>query len=285
MSKRRLKSKIFIDGGDPEETKQAKKLLGFIDGQTTNPTLISKNPQVAARLAKGQKFTKRQAYGFYKKVVQELDKIVDWSISIEPYADAKTKSAEILSQAAEMSKWTDKAWIKFPITSEGIKAAREALKEGIRANMTLCFAQEQAAAVFCATKGAKDPVFVSPFVGRLDDRGENGMQLIENILKMFEKSDGHVWTLVASLRNIDHLLYAFKLKSPIITIPFKVFQEWAGRGFPIPDESYTYKPGSLKPIPYKEIPLDKTWREYNLKHELTDIGIERFSADWKGIVK
>jgi transaldolase len=150
--------------------------------------------------------------------------------------------------------------------------------------MTLCFSQEQAAAVYNATKGAKD-VFVSPFVGRLDDRGEDGMSLIANILKMYRKGDGHVLTLTASVRNLNHLLYALQLKSPIITVPFKIFKEWADKGFSLPDETFVYDPGTLKPIPYREIPLDKPWTKYNIHHDLTDIGIERFSNDWNYLVK
>lgn len=247
--------------------------------------MISKNPEVQAALARGEKFTEKQAYGFYKKVVEEISKIVDWSVSIETYSDKNTTAEEMLTQAREMFRWIPNAWIKFPITSAGLTAASRAVKEGIRVNMTLCFSPEQAAAVYSATKGAKEPVFVSPFVGRLDDRGENGMELIKNIIQMHKDSDFHVWTLTASVRNLNHLLYALKLKSPIITIPFKVFKEWAAGGFKTPDESFIYNSGILKPIPYREIPLNKPWTEYDIHHDLTDIGIERFSTDWNTIVK
>lgn len=279
-----LLSKIFIDGGDPVETAEAKKLLGYIDGQTTNPTLISKNPEAVARLAKGEKFDKKEVYDFYKKVVTEISGIVDWSVSIETYSDKNTTASEMLEQGKEMYRWIPNAWIKFPTTAEGLKATSLAVKKGIRVNMTLCFSQEQAAAVYAATYGAKD-IFVSPFVGRLDDRGENGMQLIENILKMYEKGDGHVLTLTASVRNLAHLLYALKLKSPIITIPFKVFKQWADTNFQLPDGGFTYKPSDLAEIPYKNLDLTKPWTSFNIKHELTDIGIEKFSADWNSLVK
>lgn len=280
----KLSSKIFIDGGDPIETAEAKKLLGYIDGQTTNPTLIAKNPEAVARLAKGEKFSEIEVYEFYKKVVTEISGIVDWSVSIETYSDKDTTAAQMLAQSKEMYKWIPNAWIKFPTTKEGLKAASDAVKEGIRVNMTLCFSQEQAAAVYAATGGGKD-VFVSPFVGRLDDRGENGMQLIENILKMYEAGDGHVLTLTASVRTLAHLLYALKLKSPIITIPFKVFKEWADTGFPVPDDGLTYAPSDLISIPYKELDLTKKWTSFDIKHDLTDIGIEKFSADWNSLVK
>jgi transaldolase len=286
----KLPSKIFIDGGDPEETKKAKELLGRIDGQTTNPTLISKNPQAQERLAKGEKFDKKEVFDFYKKVVSEIAEVVDWSVSIEPYADKNTSWQEVLEQGRKMFKWIDKAWIKFPITDTGLKAAYHAVKEGIRANMTLCFSQEQAAAVYAATRlrqgyGGQGQVFVSPFVGRLDDRGENGMQLIENILEMYKLGDGHVLTLTASVRTLAHFLYALKLKSPIITVPYKIFQQWVDTKFQVPDGGFTYAPSDLSDIPYQTLSLKKVWTSYNIAHDLTDIGIEKFSADWNSLVR
>lgn len=281
---KKLPSKIFIDGGNPTETAEAKKLLGYIDGQTTNPTLISRNPEAVERVAKGEKFDKNEVYDFYKKVVTEISPIVDWSVSIETYSDKDTKAAEMLEQSKQMYSWIPNAWIKFPTTTEGLKAAIKAVKEGIRVNMTLCFSQEQAAAVYAVTRGGKD-IFVSPFVGRLDDIGENGMQLIDNIIKMYQSGDHHVLTLTASVRTLAHLLYALKLKSPIITLPFKVFKEWADTGFQVPDGGFTYAPSDLAEIPYKELDITKSWTSFDIKHELTEVGIEKFSADWNNLVK
>ncbi len=287
---KKIFSKIFIDGGDPVETAEAKKLLGYIDGQTTNPTLISKNPEALARIAKGEKFDKKEVYDFYKKVVSEISPIVDWSVSIETYSDKNTTAAEMFAQGKEMYSWIPNAWIKFPTTTEGLKAASRAVKAGMRVNMTLCFSQEQAAAVYVATRlrqgyGGQSPVFVSPFVGRLDDCGEDGMSLIANILKMYEQGDGHALTLSASIRSLAHLLYSLKLKTPIITLPFKIFKEWADTGFQVPEENFTYAPSDLTPIPYKELDLSKKWTSFDIKHELTDIGIEKFSADWNSLVR
>jgi len=284
MRQQNLKSKIFIDGGDPQESREAKKLLGFIDGQTTNPTLISKNPIVQKRLRESKKFTEKEAYQFYKEVVVELAEITDGPISIEVYADHDTSADKMLSQGRKMFTWIPNAYVKFPTTKAGLEAASQAVKEGIRVNMTLCFSQEQAAAVYAATAGTKEPAFISPFVGRLDDRGENGMDLIKNILKMFKESDGHVLTLTASVRNINHLLYAIKLGSPLITIPFKVFTEWIDKDFPLPDKNFEYNPKGLKKISYKEVSLNKPFDQYNIRHDLTDAGIERFSEDWNKIV-
>lgn len=282
----KLPSKIFIDGGDPAETAEAKKLLGYIDGQTTNPTLISKNPEAVARLAKGEKFDQKEVYDFYKKVVSEISPIVDLSVSIETYSDKDTTADEMFVQGKEMYNWIPNAWIKFPTTVEGLKAASKAVKEGMRVNMTLVFSQDQAAAVYAATKGApKGNVFISPFVGRLDDCGEDGMSLVANILKMYEKGDGHVLTLSASIRSLAHLLYCLKLKSPIITLPFKIFKEWADTGFQVPEENFMYAPSDLLDIPYKDLDLSKPWTSFDIKHELTDIGIEKFSSDWNNLVK
>lgn len=279
-------SKIFIDGGDPEETISAKKSLGFIDGQTTNPTLISKNPEVQAQINQGKKFTSDEAYGMYKKVVNIISPIVSWSVSIETYSDANTKASEMIDQAREMYTWIPNAWIKIPTTPEGLKAGEVLTKEGMRMNFTLCFSQEQAAAVYSATKGAKKgSIFISPFVGRLDDRGENGMQVVENIMKMYESGDGHVMTLTASLRNLDHQLEALRLKSPIITLPYKIFKMWEGEKFKLPDPASRYQPAGLKPIPYKELDLTKPWTVFNVHHDLTDTGIERFASDWNALVK
>ncbi len=278
-----LPSKIFIDGGVVEETRQAKDLLGYLDGQTTNPTLIAKN--LASKLG-DKKLSQDEALNEYKRIVQEISKIIpEGSISIQVFANKETKAEEMLKQGRERNKWIPNASIKFPCTLEGLKAAEVACGE-MAINITLAFSQSQAAAVYEATKGAKFPVFISPFVGRLDDRGENGMQVVENILRMYAGGDSHVEMLTASVRNIDHILYALHLKSNIITIPFKVFQEWAGQNFRQPEKEYKYSKPELKPIPYYEdITLGKPWQEYDLHHELTDIGLQRFWDDWNGMLQ
>ena len=287
MKTANLKTKIFLDSGDPNETREIIKFLGFLDGQTTNPTLISKNPKAKARLEKGERFTKEEIFRFYKEVVKEISNLIpNDPVSIEVYSDKNTTSGEMIKQGIEMFYWIPNAHIKFPITNEGLIAAQYAVKEKMRVNMTLCFSQEQAAAVYAATKGAKKgDVFVSPFIGRLDDRGKNGMNLIENIINMYSASDRHVEVLTASVRSMDHFLYAIKLGSDIITAPFKLLKEWGEKGMPMPQEDFAYNSASLKPILYKEIDLNKPWQEYNIAHELTDVGIEKFSSDWNALVK
>ncbi|MGZ3590888.1 MAG: transaldolase family protein [Thermodesulfobacteriota bacterium] len=287
MKPKNLKTRIFLDGGDPEETREIIRLLGFLDGQTTNPTLISKNPSARNRLEKGEKFTRKEIIDFYQETVREISKLIpQGSISVEVYADHSTLAEAMLSQGKEMFSWIPNAHIKFPTSQEGLKAAEQAVKSGMRVNLTLCFSQEQAAAVYAATRGAKrGDVFVSPFIGRLDDRGENGMDVISHILQMYRKGDGHVMVLTASVRKMDHLLYALKLGSDIITGPFQVLKEWGEKGLPMPGDDYVYRPGSLKGIPFREIDLTKDWQSYDIRHELTDKGMERFSADWNALIK
>ncbi len=284
---RPLRTKIFLDSGDPKETKEVISLLGFLDGQTTNPTLIAKNPDAKELLARGQAFAKEEILDFYKTVVKEISTLIpNGSVSVEVYADKSTTTEEMLREGREMFSWIPNAHIKFPTTTEGLKAAEQAVREELRVNMTLCFSQEQASAVYAATRGAKKGrTFVSPFVGRLDDRGENGMDLIKNILKMYGSGDGHVEVLTASARNINHFLYALQLGSDIITSPFKILREWGSEGKPQPDKNYIYHAPNLKPIPYESINLNKRWQDFNVSHSLTDQGIERFSADWNALIR
>jgi transaldolase len=160
----------------------------------------------------------------------------------------------------------------------------------IRVNMTLCFSQDQAAAVYAATRVSKAPVYVSPFVGRLDDRGENGMDVVKNIKRMYKDSDGHVYVLAASIRHVDHLLAAFALGVELATVPEKVLAEWAAKGFPMPDQSFSYKAVSakgepLKPIPFRELDLKLPWQGFETKHELTDTGIRKFVADYRSTLR
>ena len=275
-----IKTKIFLDSGDPMETKAAITLLGFLDGQTTNPSLIAKNPETA-----GKKFAKEELLGFYKGVVQEVSSLIpEGSVSIEVYADKDTNAEEMLNQGREMFAWIPNAHIKYPTTEEGLKAAQQSVKEGMRVNMTLVFSQQQAAAVYAATLGAKKgDVLLSPFIGRLDDRGENGMELIENILRMYQEGDGHVEVLTASVRNLGHLLAAVQLGSDILTSPLKVLREWAETGLSM-QEDFIYKPAGLKAIPYEEVNLAQEWTAFNILHELTDVGINKFAVDWNKLL-
>jgi transaldolase len=286
MRPQHLKTRLFLDGGDPEETRAVLSQLGFLDGQTTNPTLIAKNPEARRKLEQGKKFTPGEILTFYRSVVNTISVLLPGgSVSVEVYADKTTTAEKMLEQGREMFGWVPNAHVKFPTCREGLKAAHEAVKAGLRVNMTLVFSQEQAAAVYAATAGAKrGQVFLSPFIGRLDDRGENGMDLIANIIRMYQQGDGHVEVLTASVRSMDHFLYALKLGSDIITVPFDILKLWGEKGLSLPGTSYSYDAKALRPIPFRDIGLTKAWDSYDIRHELTDKGMERFSADWNALI-
>jgi len=286
MKPTNLKSKIFLDSSSHEETKEIIELLGFLDGQTTNPTNFSKSPDIAARIQRGEKFDQHEVYEAYKKQVQAISALLPaGSISIEVYADQNTTAEEMMRQGREMFAWIPNAHIKLPITAEGLRAASMAISESMRVNMTLCFNQEQAAAVYAATQGAqRGDVYVSPFIGRLFDRGENGFDLIANVLKMYENGDGHVLILASSVRTGEQFTHALALGTDIITAYFAAIKEWGKQGMPTPDLE-TFDDGDLRKIVYQTIALDKPWQEYHISHELTDTGLTQFVTDWNSLIK
>jgi transaldolase len=227
----------------------------------------------------------------YRKIVQVISPLVgDAGVSIEVFADIDTTAEDMLAQGEEMFSWIPNAYIKYPCTREGLRAAEMSVAQQIRVNITLCFSQDQAAAVYAATRGSKKPVYVSPFVGRLDDRGENGIDVVKNIKKMYRSGDGHVHVLAASIRHVEHMLAAFALGVELTTVPAKVLEEWATRNFPMPDQDFGYKAVNksgepLKPIPYKELDLKLPWQNFDIAHELTDKGIRKFVADYRSTLK
>ena len=291
MPIRRSKTKVLVDGGDPQETVRVKGLIGFVDGQTTNPTLIARNPEVRQLISSGHKFSTKEELNEYKKIVQAISPLVgDAGVSIEVFADFGTTGEQMLAQGRDMFSWIPNAYVKYPCTHEGLRAAQMSVREGIRVNMTLCFSQEQAAAVYAATKGSKDPVYVSPFLGRLDDRGENGMDLLRNVKKMYEAGDGHVHVLAASVRTLNHLLGTFALQAELTTAPSKVWEEWAAASFPLPEKDLVYKGvdklgNQLKPIPYQSVDLNLPWESFDIRHELTTKGIQQFVSDYKSTLR
>jgi len=258
-----------------------KELLGFVDGQTTNPSLIAKNPHIKQLIASGHKLSSREEMDEYKKIVQAISPLVgDAGVSVEVFSDEKTTAQEMLSQGKEMFSWIPNAYIKYPCTAEGLRAAQISVTQQVRVNITLCFSQQQAAAVYAATKGTKEPAYVSPFVGRLDDIGQNGMDVVKNIQRMFSKGDGHVLVLAASIRSLEHLLYCFALNTDLATVPAKTLEQWKSNNCPTPDEKFQYK-ASGQPIPYEELDLEQPWETFDIQHELTRKGIEKFAADYR----
>jgi transaldolase len=280
----RPKTKFLVDGGDPQETRQIKKLLGFVDGQTTNPSLIANNPEIKELLAAGRKLSEAEELAEYRKIVGEISPLVgDCGVSIEVFADLNSKAQEMFAQGKEMYTWIPNAYIKYPCTTEGLRAAQMSVQQGIRVNLTLCFSQQQAAAVYAATKSTREPAYVSPFVGRLDDIGQNGMDLIKNTKQMLARGDGHLLVLAASIRNLDQLLYCFWLSTDLVTVPAKVLTLWAEKNFPLPEAGFRYN-SSSKPIPYEELDLTQPWEKFNIAHELTTKGLEKFTADYRKTV-
>lgn len=292
-------TKFLLDSGDPIEYKQicdlAKKNNSEIWGATTNPSLIAK------KLA-GKKITTQEAFELQKQIVLEILSLVPGAVSAEVYADENTKAEEMIKQGLEIAKWHDRIVVKLPTTLEGFKARTELRKEKIVINNTLVFSQEQIFAICLHEKimqktfGITDlpyPSFISPFVGRLDDIGENGMTLITNAMKMKEKYGFTLWMLEASVRTLEHLKLGIEAKTELITAPGKVYAEWFNNdrssNQPIANE--------LKPIKYweptQELLAIETIEDFmqviksgrlNIKHELTDKGIIRFTSDWQTII-
>ena len=277
----RPKSKILLDSGDPQETATIKRLLGFIDGQTTNPSLIAKNPEIRQLIASGHRLSEAEEAQEYRKIVGAISPLVgDAGVSIEVFADLKTSTARMVEQGRDMFTWVPNAYVKYPCTPEGLKAAEMSVRDGIRVNLTLCFSQSQAAAVYGATKGTAEPAYVSPFIGRLDDIGQNGVDLVANIKRLYEAGDGHVKVLAASIRSLMHLMYCLAIGTDLITVPAKVLREWAEAGFPTPDERFTYQSIGAR-IAYEDIDLGQPWERFNIQHALTTKGVEKFAADYR----
>ena len=282
-----IKAKIFLDSSDLVETKKIIGLLGFLDGQTTNPSNFALSPDVKKRVERGEKFDATEVYAAYKERVQALSVMLPHgAISIEVYADSHTTAEQMLGQAKEMFAWIPNAHIKLPITAEGLQAAERAVRDGLRLNMTLCFTQAQAAAVYAATQGAKrGDVFVSPFIGRWYDRRVNGMDLIKNILKMYQSGDGHVEVLTSSVRTPAQFEEALAVGTDIITAYFAAIEGWGKAGMPVsPAETFKADP-NLAAVPFETFNLNQPWSSFDVGHELTTKGLESFANDWNSLTK
>ena len=209
--------KFFIDTANIEEIQQA-SAWGMVDGVTTNPSLVAKE---------GREF---------KGLIKEICELVDGPVSAEVVsldAEGMVKEAQDLARIAE------NIVVKIPLIEEGLKAVRILAQEGIRTNVTLCFSPIQA--LMAAKAGA---AYISPFVGRLDDINHVGMDLVEQILTIYENYAFETEVIVASIRNPIHVRDAALMGADIATIPFKVIRQL-------------------------------------IRHPLTDIGLENFLADWK----
>jgi transaldolase len=263
----RPKTKILVDGGDPEETLRIRnRACGWTNDE---PLLGCKEPGHNPAREAGHKLSEQQETEQYKKIVQRIAPLIGSAgISVEVFSDLNTTAEHMLNQGIEMYKWIPNAYIKYPCTSEGLRAAHLSVAQGMRVNMTLCFSQTQAAAVYAATRGSQTPVYVSPFIGRLDNIGKNGMDLIKNIQRMFSRGDGHVLVLAASIRSLEQLLCCFSLRTELVTVPAKVLEQWAAKNFPVPGPDFVYSSVGA-PIEYENVNLEQRWEHFSVEHELT----------------
>jgi transaldolase len=213
--------KIFIDTANIQEIKEAAS-LGLIDGVTTNPSLMAKENRPAQDLLK------------------EISGLVSGPVSAEVIS---LQCQEMVTEARQLAKIANNIVIKIPLIKEGIKAVKILSREGIKTNVTLCFSPSQA--LLTAKAGAD---YVSPFIGRLDDISQAGMDLIRDIKQIYKNYNFKTQIIVASIRNTLHVVNAALLGADIATIPFVVIEQL-------------------------------------IKHPLTDLGIQRFLEDYKKIPK
>ena len=213
--------KLFLDTADIQEIRNGAR-MGVISGVTTNPSL-------AASQGIGDKEG-------YKAAVREISDIVDGPISVEVVS---LDAAGMIDEGRDIADWIPNPWVKIPSTAEGFEAISVLAGEGVKINQTLCFSLNQA--LLGAQAGS---TVVSPFVGRLDDIGHDGMELVAEIVSVFDDNDIDTQVMAASIRHSLHCNLAAKAGAHIATIPYKVLQQM-------------------------------------VQHPLTDAGVERFLADWK----
>ncbi|MCB9809029.1 transaldolase [Candidatus Nomurabacteria bacterium] len=277
-------TKIFLDSGDPSHTQEVLARLGFLDGQTTNPSLVAQS-EIIKELQAGGKLSQDQLLAGYQSIVERIHNYIpNGSISIEVYADANTTAQEMIDQAHTMRAWLPNPHIKLPITVAGLEAARQLVDEGTNVNMTLCFTQGQAWAVHLATLGAKPgQVCVSPFIGRLDDRGIDGVSLVKNISQMYREAGSHVAVLAASIRSLEHISLSVYAGADILTIPYKLFAPWAEHNFTVMEDMSVDMP-EREMIEYQNLDTVTNWHDMDITHELTDTGLQKFADDWNAIM-
>lgn len=285
---------VFLDSGNPEETRKAKNLLGHLDGQTTNPSLVVKNPEVASYLNNGKRLEEQELLDIYKKIIGDIEKeIPEGHISVEVNANWESTADSLLLQAVNMFTWGRNVNIKFPTTNAGVEATHRFVAQGGRVNMTLVFDQVQAAAVYASTLAIQSPAFISPFMGRWDDRGFQGTDLIANIVRMNDAWDAqrgakkHVLVLAASIRNMDHLYASLFHGADILTIPLKTIEAWVADGKKVPDAKYTLPKSELKPIAYEDISFSEDYTQFDIKKvdgSLLDAGLQKFASDWESLL-
>jgi transaldolase len=283
MNQNNFSTKFFLDSADPNETRQLLTILKNLSGQTTNPSLVVKNPKIKDFYEKN-KIDNQKLFELYKEAIVEILEInPNLDVSVEVYADQKTSFQEILSQAKEIQAWNlgKNIRVKFPSTPNGIEAAIEYLKHNGKINMTLIFNQFQAAAIQKASENlqTKDNIVISPFIGRLDDIQENGIDLIKNIQKMYKKSNSKIQILAASVRSERHLIECLNLKVDIITAGLESLKTISNL-----DLNQKFQTPELKEIPYQKIDFNKTWQQIYKNDKLTEAGLIKFADDWNAVL-
>jgi len=292
-------TRFILDSGDPNEYKIALKLFNKNDqtlwGSTTNPSLIAKK-----LLEQGKKLTTKEAFTLQKDIVMQILDIVPGAVSAEVYADIQTASQDMVEQGREIAGWDKRVVIKLPTTVEGFKARTELRKENIVTNNTLVFSQEQIYAICLhehlvqkefQAKG-NWPTFISPFLGRLDDIGEDGTVLVRNGIELKSYFSEELWMLSASIRSVSHLTTCIKLGSELITAPLKIYKSWL-EGTPEAASDSNLSTPDLWHIPneIKDIDSLDTFfkaldnKSLDISHDLTEKGIQKFAEDWKNILQ
>ncbi len=282
----KIKTKVLLDSSDTKETEELLSLGAVLHGQTTNPSLLAKSPSVKERIAGGEALTEEDILTLYRELIINIaDLIPDGPVSIEVHSEVYSSADELLKQGKEMFEWTKNAYVKYPITTAGLVAAERSLSLGMRVNMTLCFSEQQAAAVYAISRGSKPgSVLLSPFIGRLDDVDQNGVSLISNIKQLYKDGDSHVEVLAASVRTMEHFMAMLALEVEQVTAPFSILKKWAELDMPIPDSTYVYDSRRLSDIPKERLSLGQPWVDYDIRHPLTENGLKRFADDWNKLL-
>lgn len=293
-------TKFLLDSGDPDEYQELAELFKSHNlelwGSTTNPTLIAK------KLGLDKKYTHSDALNLQKQIILQIVEIVPGAVSAEVYADQDTKAEQMILQGQEIATWHNRVVVKLPTTLEGFKARTGLRNLGIVTNNTLVFSQQQIFAICLheqimqSTFGPFEqdyPPFISPFVGRLDDTSQNGMDLVRNgikIQKLFKPNQ--TWMLEASVRTNEHIIEGIATQTELITAPGKAYKPWLEQPL-----SSNHSNSSLTPIPYWQPPdtllqittLDEfehalTTKTLDISHPLTDKGLVQFAKDWQQIL-
>ncbi len=301
-------TRFILDSGDPEEYKAiatlAKEHNEELWGGTTNPSLIAK------KLTGDKKYTQKEAQELQKDIIFQLLKIVPGAVSAEVFANTTTTGEEMAEEGSEIATWHERVVIKIPTTLEGFKARTLLRKKHIPVNNTLVFSQEQIYAIclhealcqkaFGDTSGHIEnvyPPFISPFVGRLDDIGENGMMLVENGMRLKQSIPSELWMLEASVRSLWHMKKGIDLQTELITAPAKIYEQWfqltdAEKGAISEDTSKILSPTPAwnpsdqitKIASLEQFTELLTSNTLPIQHPLTDQGLIKFAEDWKTIL-